>query len=149
MTAAPRRAVVDASVALKWQLDDEEDVSAARALRDDYIVRNTVALSAPALFRYEITNGIWAAALRARLSPGVAGEALRNLLDCDVETHEPDPERVLELSLQFDVAAYDAAYLAVAESLGADLWTADRPLHKATKKKLTWVRWIGEYTSAS
>lgn len=147
--ATQRHAVVDASVALKWQLDDEEDVQAARALRDDYIVRSTVALSAPTLFRYEITNGIWAAALRARLKPAIAREALRNLLDCDVETREPDPERVLDLSLKHDVAAYDAAYLAVAESLGAELWTADRALLKATKKSLAWVRWIGEYTSES
>lgn len=147
--ATQRHALVDASVALKWQLDDEEDVQAARALRDDYIVRSTVALSAPTLFRYEITNGIWAAALRARLKPAIAREALRNLLDCDVETREPDPERVLDLSLKHDVAAYDAAYLAVAESLGAELWTADRALLKATKKSLAWVRWIGEYTSES
>lgn len=149
MTAAPRRAVVDASVALKWQLDDEEDVDAARALRDDFIVQNTVSLSAPTLFRYEITNGIWAAALRARLKPAIARQALRNLLDCDVEAHEPDPERVLDLALKHKVAAYDAAYLAVAEALGADLWTADRPLYKATKESLGFVRWIGEYPVAA
>lgn len=144
-----RCAVVDASVALKWQLDDEEDVDAAIALRDDYLVENSVVLAAPTLFTYELVNGMWAAARRSRLKPALVREALRNLLDCDVETHEPDAERVLDLALKHGVTAYDAAYVALAETLGADLWTADRPLFKAVSKPCPFVRWIGDYPGSS
>jgi len=41
--------------------------------------------------------------------------------------------------------AYDALYLALAESLPAELWTADRRLvDRARQIGVTWVRWIGE-----
>lgn len=39
--------------------------------------------------------------------------------------------------------AYDAAYLALAEQLGADFWTADKRLaNKAQQLKLTWVHHV-------
>ena len=41
--------------------------------------------------------------------------------------------------------AYDALYLALAESLPAELWTADRRLvDRARQIGVTWVRWSGE-----
>jgi predicted nucleic acid-binding protein len=40
--------------------------------------------------------------------------------------------------------AYDAAYLALAEQLGAEFWTADKRLANTAKHlKLTWVNYIG------
>lgn len=39
--------------------------------------------------------------------------------------------------------AYDAQYLAVAESMGCDLWTADRRLLNAVP--IPWLRWLGDY----
>ena len=144
MTAVPR-AVVDASVALKWQLDDEEDIEAALALRNDFIVNDRIDLCAPTLFNYELANGVRSAARRARLDPERARLALRNLLDAGVETQEPDMERVLSLALEHNVTTYDAAYVAVAEVLGCELWTADGPLYKAFSEAHARVRWIAEY----
>lgn len=37
-------------------------------------------------------------------------------------------------------ATYDAHYLALAERLGAEFWTADRCLAQAAQKALPWVR---------
>jgi predicted nucleic acid-binding protein len=37
-------------------------------------------------------------------------------------------------------AAYDAYYLALAERLGAEFWTADRRLVRAVQEKLPFVR---------
>ena len=62
-----------------------------------------------------------------------------------IELREVDPVKVLELALQHGLAAYDAAYLAVAESEGCELWTADRPLYDAVKDNNRLVRWIGDY----
>lgn len=42
--------------------------------------------------------------------------------------------------------AYDAFYLALAEHLNAEFWTADKHLANRCCKdlKLTWVHWLGE-----
>jgi predicted nucleic acid-binding protein len=140
-----RRLVVDACVVLKWQLDDEDEVERAVALRDDFLIEEAVELSAPHLLIYEIANGIWSAARRARLEPEVAQDALANLLACGIHLDSPPPERVLAVALDLGVTAYDAAYVVVAEQLRADLWTADRPLYEAAAPRWPWVRWIGDY----
>ena len=42
-------------------------------------------------------------------------------------------------------AAYDGFYLAAAEQLGAELWTADRTLaNNADQIGIKWVHWMGE-----
>ena len=146
MTApARRRLVVDACVVAKWQLDDEEETAAALALRDDLLIAEEIEVHAPTLLTYELTNIIHNAARKARLEPARAEEALSNLLACPIELHAPEPLRVLAIARECALAAYDAAYVALAERLGAELWTADRPLYTRSGKKFRWVRWIGEY----
>lgn len=145
--ARKRRLVVDACVVLKWQLDDEEHVASALALRDDLLITEEVELNAPTLLIYELINGIHSAARRARLAPSQAQEALDNLLACEIGLHAPGPEHILALAQRFRVTAYDASYVALAEHLGAELWTADRPLYDAVAKRLSWVRWIADYTA--
>ncbi len=140
-----RLIVVDASLVLKWQLDDEEDVAPAVAIRDDYLIRDTVNLAAPTLLVYELANGVWSAARRGRITEEIAPEALRNLLDCEIELHAPAGDRILTLALQHDITAYDAAYVSLAERLRAELWTADRPLYEAVAGSYGWVRWVADY----
>ncbi len=42
-------------------------------------------------------------------------------------------------------AAYDGFYLATAEHLGAELWTADHALvHNVQQIGISWVHWMGE-----
>ena len=41
-------------------------------------------------------------------------------------------------------ASYDAHYLALAEHLGCELWTADEKFWQATNGTFKWVRWVGE-----
>ncbi len=146
-TAARRRLVVDACVVLKWQLADEEDRGGALVLRDDYLVEETVDLNAPTLLEYELANGVHSAARRARLSPDIALEALRNLLDCEIQLHAPDPGRILSLAQEYAITPYDAAYVDLSERLGIELWTADRPLYAAVAGRCPWVRWITDYAT--
>ena len=144
---AQRRLVVDACVVLKWQLNDEEHIAQAVALRDDLLINDEVELHAPTLLTYELINGVRSAARRARLAPALAREALGNLLDCSIALHQPAPEPILDLALRFGITAYDGAYVAVAQQLGAELWTADRPLFDAVRHRLPWVRWIADYAA--
>jgi predicted nucleic acid-binding protein len=46
--------------------------------------------------------------------------------------------------------AYDACYLAVAEELGVEFWTADQRLARAAQQAgVTWTHWIGEAVEGS
>lgn len=142
----PKQIVVDASIVLKWQLDDEEHILQATALRDDYYARGVIKAIAPQLLVYEVANGIATATRQKRVASGKAMEAMGNLMALGVELRAVEPLRVLELALQHNVAAYDAAYLALAEAEGCELWTGDRPFYQAVRGELPWVKWIGDYT---
>ncbi len=143
----PKLAVVDASVALKWQLDDEEQVQQAISLRDDFYLRGSIKLIAPHLILYEMVNGIATAFRRQRIDSGLAVEAVRNLTALGVDHREVDALRVLQVALEYRLAAYDASYIALAESEACELWTGDRSLYEAVNDRLSWARWIGDYPS--
>ncbi len=145
MTQESAVAVADASVVLKWQLNDEDCIPEATALRDDFYARGAVTVIAPHLLIYEVVNGIATATRRGRILRDKAGEALSNLVALGVELREVEPLRVLEASLRYNLSAYDAAYLALAEAEKCDLWTGDRNFYQAVKDELTWVKWIGDY----
>ena len=138
-------AVIDASAVLKWQFDDEDCVTQATALRDDYYGRGAVRVIAPQLLMYEVVNGIATATRRKRLSPDKAAEAMGNLLALGIELKEVEPLKILEVALRYDLAAYDAAYLALAEAESCNLWTGDRAFYQAVKGESRQVKWIGDY----
>ncbi|HDN79197.1 MAG: hypothetical protein DRI61_06260 [Chloroflexi bacterium] len=138
--------VVDASVALKWGLDDEEHVAQAVALRDDWVLYKKHRLVAPSLFYYEVINGLRTAVLRGRITQELGAEILRNILGIGVLLVDPEAERIYRLACNHGIAAYDAAYLALAEALDCLLWTGDKSFYHAVHEKEPRVRWIGDYT---
>lgn len=144
--AGKTKLVIDASVALKWQLDDEECVLQAVALRDDCL-KKSVEMCAPTLWLYETVNGFIVASRRGRFPSAEVSQALRDLFAIGVKLRTPDPQRVAALALAHEITAYDSAYLALAEQEGCDLWTGDLAFYRAVGKKLRWVHWIGEYSA--
>jgi len=141
----PGPTVVDASVVLKWQLDDEEAVAQAVALRDDFLLHGRVGLAAPLLLVFDLTNGILTAARRARLTRDQAEEGLALLLGAGIRLMTVDAARVLALSMRWKLSAYDGAYLGLAEKLDSEVWTGDRAFYTACRGKASRVRWIGDY----
>ncbi|MBI2831483.1 MAG: type II toxin-antitoxin system VapC family toxin [Chloroflexi bacterium] len=141
----PETIVVDASVVLKWQLSDEECITQAVALRDDFYARESVKAIAPQLLTYEVANGIVTAVRHKRVAPDKATEAMSNLMALGVELREIEPLRLLEIALRYNLATYDSAYLALAETEECTLWTGDSVFYKAMKGKSDLVKWIGEY----
>lgn len=71
-----KRIVVDASVALKWYLGDEEHGQKALGLLDKYISDELVML-AQSLLEYELINGLIIARKRGR----VKGENILKAID--------------------------------------------------------------------
>ena len=144
----PRHYVVDASVVLKWQFGDEDDVEQALALRDAYLVDRAVALHAPVLLAYELTNAMRTAERRARVPAAMATEALDNMLESAITLHDPAPADTLRLARRLGISGYDAAYVALAAELGVECWSADERLVRAASEHVGYVRLIRDYAAA-
>jgi predicted nucleic acid-binding protein len=120
--------VVDASVALKWFVD-EDGSDVARTLLGG-------PLTAPDLLMAEVANGLWTMARTGRLAPEAPGAALRRLpryFD-HLAPLAPLAPRAAEIAGALDHPAYDAFYLALAEAGHGEVVTADRRLAAAAAR---------------
>ena len=137
--------VVDASLAFKW-LVEEENSDRATALARIWADQGTQ-LAAPPIMPFEVANALHRRVLRGELTVGVASDLVQDLMSLGIFFHAtPDlHSRALELASRLKQGAvYDAHYLALAESLGCELWTADRRFHRAASLGVDNVRWIDE-----
>lgn len=89
-------------------------------------------LAAPHLMPVEVANVLRRAILAGDISADVGAMAYADLLALRVELfpYEPFAQRVWEL--RANLTAYDAWYVALAESLGAELATLDTRLARAS-----------------
>jgi predicted nucleic acid-binding protein len=106
-------------------------------------------LNAPILLEYEIVSAFRKLIFLGDISEEEAFSMLTNLLALGIRSHQPAPEhnqRALEWARFLGQSkAYDAQYLALAESLQAELWTADRRLVRGARDAgAHWVYWIGD-----
>lgn len=87
-------------------------------------------LHAPLLSQYEVASALTRRRVAGDLSPEDAAEALAIIDGLGVAFDPaPDNARAVEIAVELKRhSAYDAAYLALAERLGAELWTLDGPL---------------------
>jgi predicted nucleic acid-binding protein len=115
--------VVDASVALKWVID-EAGHEAADALLDEELV-------APSLWLVEAANALWRRARRGELTHDEAKERLAELGNAPVATSaiEDDVFAAAELANALGHPVYDCLYLAAAIREGAYAVTADSRFH--------------------
>jgi predicted nucleic acid-binding protein len=113
-------------LALLLREDRAEDVS--RQL-GEWATEGTV-LHAPALAHYEIASGLTRSRAEGRLEAEDVAEAWAIVDGLGLVLHEPaGGERVVEIACELRRhSAYDAAYLALGEQLGVDVWTLDGPL---------------------
>lgn len=98
----------------------------------------------------EVTNVLHRHIRGGDLSIDVAFGLLDYLMTLEIELHETDHlhHRALELaSLLNQGAAYDSHYLALAETLDCDLWTADQRLQRTASPLGPTVHWLGEFAS--
>ena len=139
--------VVDASLALKW-IVDEEDSDKANALLeawDDAATRPT----APGFLPTEVTNALHRRVVAGTLAIEEA-VVLIERMSSRVELQEAPGihGRALELASELGQgAAYDCHYLALAESLECELWTADERFHRAASPAFPFVHALSEVES--
>jgi predicted nucleic acid-binding protein len=138
--------VVDASLALKWVINEPRSAEARRLLRD-WEDANFVLL-APMLFPTECANGLYHRVTKNQISIAQSKPLLEALFARGVKVVKPSAD-VLKRSLDMAETLsqphiYDCQYAATAERLGCEFWSDDRPFCDAARPSLTFVHWIGE-----
>ncbi len=103
----------------------------------------------PGLWQYEVVPALRKAAAAHLISANELVNALEAIFGLGVEEVEASIE-THRLALSWaarlnQTVAYDSQYVALAEQLGAELWTADRRLAASAQKAgADWVKWLGE-----
>ncbi len=118
--------VIDASVALKWVLD-EPGSEAAEALLDE-------ALVAPSLWLIEAANALWRRRLRGEITRDGAQDRLAALFDAPVTSLAIEDDLVAALAIAVEIRhpVYDCLYLAAGLRHDAQVVTADGRFLSAT-----------------
>lgn len=95
-------------------------------------LQQNIPLHAPQLLPYEVTNALTRAIVSGQFSEANLTPALASLSKLPILYHAVSYNpRVVEIALSLRrQSAYDAAYIALAEALNAELWTLDGPLYR-------------------
>jgi predicted nucleic acid-binding protein len=124
--------VLDASVILKWVLDEEPQGRSARSYRDGHLTGiNPIVV--PELLYYEIASALGA---KTSLTSEDAINGFNAIVEMELESHSLQGENFVEaiqMARQFKISLYDSSYIALAKSLACDFITADEALVKRVK----------------
>ena len=138
--------VVDANIAIQTVLDLTDNLEHFW----ERIDLEQITPCAPRLWLSETTSAIRFLLSQKEITSEEAEQALRTIHGLRVEIINEDEElclRALELAGKLGQSkAYDAIYLALAEKLVTDFWTADERLANRCQKdlKLSWVYLTGK-----
>lgn len=122
--------VVDASVVIKWVVDEAASDMARR------LAAESQKLYAPNLLLAEIANIAWRKNRLGEINATQASMIVRGTRATKIEfiSEAPTINRALEIAIELDHPAYDAIYLACSETARAPLVTADARLLKTVAK---------------
>jgi predicted nucleic acid-binding protein len=140
-----RRVVLDASVILKWYLDDEEHSQKALSLLVKY-VSNELDILAPSLLEYEVINGLIIAQKRGRIKKEKVLTAIEGFINLEIDLKGLSYfySKIIHYCNIYNCSAYDASYLSLADEENISMITADKRLYEMVKKDLKWVKWFGD-----
>lgn len=125
-----RELVLDASFALCWRFEDGATTETESVLT---ALQNQQALAwVPAIWRYEMLNGLGKGVTRQRLSRNKAFLLWQEMQALPIRIIEvPADQKLLELALQHNLAVHDASYLSLVQGCGLPIATADGKLQEA------------------
>ena len=135
------RLVVDASIVIKWYVQETLSAEAFRFLdaRFELIV--------PDLLWSEFGNVLWKKRLRGDLTAKAAHQIVGELKRVPIRTEPVAPllEMALDIAVRISRTVYDSAYLALAERLRCQVVTADEKLYNSVQGDgiAVHVLWVG------
>lgn len=136
--------VVDASVAVKWLI--KEDFSRQA---DELLAawdRENARIAGPHLLAVEVSNALYQRVRRRQISLDTAVQLEAEFLENDITLVQSASLhlRAMRIASALQPAVYDSHYLALAESLDCEFWTAGELYYRAAGGNHPKVRWIGE-----
>ncbi len=120
------RAVVDASIIVKWFVDEDGSMEAV-ALRDRY-VEGELEIIAPSLLHYEVLNALHCKKLFMLPELCEISSALDSYSFDLRQLNDECAKTALRIAAENSVSIYDASYAALARIESAPFYTADRRL---------------------
>jgi predicted nucleic acid-binding protein len=138
--------VVDANIAVQTAVNISDNLERFW----ERVQQEQITPCSPRLWMSETTSAVRFLLAHKEITADEAEQALQAIHALKVEIINEDEALCLHA---FTLAgklgqskAYDAFYLALAERLEAEFWTADERLANRCRKdlKLTWAHWIGE-----
>ncbi len=139
----PSLVIVDASYTLRMLLPSSIQPRLFEQM--DIWQENDVPLYAPTLWRYEVTSTLAKLVHFREITEETSDKMLDMAFALDISIIAPD-ESLCRHALRWTfrlkrASAYDCFYVALAELLQGELWTADRKLFRAVGQD--WMRYVG------
>ena len=137
--------IVDTSLAVKWVAVENDSYMAVR-LAESWS-RAKIAVSAPDLMAFEAANALYSKAYWGHVSYADARDMMMSLMAIPLVYHQSASlhSRAMELAevLGQDMV-YDSFFLALAEFLDCEFWTADKRFYDAAQKTHPRIHYITE-----
>lgn len=141
---------LDASIIIKW-LVPESDSDTALSLFS-HLIDTGAALIEPVLVLYEVPSAMRRKVAKGQLAEDEAAEAfgkfqfLSTTLSISTEDRRR-LQRAWEIASTYGLnAIYDSIYLALAEELGAECWTADSRFYSMLSADFPQLKLLSEFT---
>jgi predicted nucleic acid-binding protein len=134
--------VLDTSVIVKWFVPEDYSDKAETFLES--YRGGQIQITVPMTMKYEMANALW-----VKRREGLTQDRASVIMDRLEMLNLPEVsssaliKKAQEFSYTYEVAIYDAIFLALAESLSCEFITADGKLCDKVKDKLAWVKFIG------
>ncbi len=123
--------VVDASVILKWFIE-EVDSDKARQIKKDHIDGSSV-ITLPDIALYEIGNAL---RYKPEFSTAEINLSLNEIYELNIDIITPTFQiisPVTEIARHYDITFYDAFYITFSKELNLTFITADLQLYRKTR----------------
>lgn len=118
--------VIDASVVVKWFINEKYSELALK-IRDRF-VEGQLDLLSPSLLHYEVLNALKYSNLFNLGELTKAASSLENYGIIQVPLNGEYAQKVVELSENYNLSIYDAAYIGLADILDVHAYSADKKL---------------------
>ena len=140
--------IVDTSLAVKWVAVESD--SHLAILLSEFWSRARIVVSAPDLMPFEAANALYGKAYWGHVAYDEARDVMANLMAIPIVYHQSASlhSRAMELAEMLGQnMVYDSFFLALAEFLDCEFWTADKRFYNAAQKTHPRIQYITEAES--